>query len=674
MLMSWVDWTMVVVLLVLLTAFSLWTARFMRGVADFLSANRSGGRYMLANASGMAGICAVSVVALFEMYYKAGFTAVWWSFMSIPVSVIIVLTGWVYYRFRETRCLTLAQFFEERYSRSFRVYAGIITWLSGIVNFGIFPAVSGRFFVYYCGLPPDFHFLGVTVPTFIPVMVVTLGIALAYTCIGGQVTVMVTDCIQGIFCLFAFIILCIFLIEKFAWADLVAGLALAPAEASKLHPYHTSALGDFDVWFFMIGIFGAFYGYMSWQGSQAYQSSGISPHEQKMSAVLNMWRMVPQTAMVVLMPVCAMAFLSLAKYADGAAAVQQVLSTIDTETIRTQMTVPVSLAYILPIGIRGLFCSVMIFFLITTQDTYLHSWGSIFIQDVILPFRKKAFSPETHVRLLRWSIAFVAVFSFVFSIVFRQTEYIVMFFAITGAIVSGAGAVIVGGLYWKRGTTAAAWTAMTVGWVMATGRIILQQVGVLFQGVQDRGVFLRGMDAVNAVNSQWIWLWTALACIAVYVLVSILTYRKPFNLEKMLHRDRYAVAGDRVGTECASVPFWWKLTGITAEFSHSDRWVAAATVAWNAAWFCLFILGTLYNLAYDVPAETWARFWRLWLCLQIGIGIPVTVWLTVGSLRDMKELFARLGREQRDIADDGRVAHLSVTPVPGAVAEHEKST
>jgi hypothetical protein len=113
---------------------------------------------------------------------------------------------------------------------------------------------------------------------------------------------------------------------------------------------------------------------------------------------------------------------------------------------------------------------------------------------------------------------------------------------------------------------------------------------------------------------------------------------------------------------------------MTEEFTRSDRWVAAATVAWNAAWFCLFILGTLYNLVYDVPAETWARFWRLWLWLQIGIGIPVTVWLTVGSLRDMKELFVRLGREQRDITDDGRVAHHSETPVVDAVTPHEESS
>ena len=75
------------------------------------------------------------------------------------------------------------------------------------------------------------------------------------------------------------------------------------------------------------------------------------------------------------------------------------------------------------------------------------------------------------------SILGVAVFIFVFSLLFQQSEYIFLFFAITGAIFAGgSGAVIIGGLYWKRGTTAAAWSAMIVGAVIAVGGIVIQQL------------------------------------------------------------------------------------------------------------------------------------------------------------------------------------------------------
>jgi len=98
--------------------------------------------------------------------------------ISTPVALVMVLAGWVSYRYRETRVFTLAQFFEVRYSKSFRVFAGILGWVSGIINFGIFPAVGARFFVYYCGLPEYVPYLGISSYAF--VMLLLIGISLFF--------------------------------------------------------------------------------------------------------------------------------------------------------------------------------------------------------------------------------------------------------------------------------------------------------------------------------------------------------------------------------------------------------------------------------------------------------------------------------------------------------------
>ena len=51
------------------------------------------------------------------------------------------------------------------------------------------------------------------------------------------------------------------------------------------------------------------------------------------------------------------------------------------------------------------------------------------------PATTRSFGKTTSlVSLLRWSIVFVGVFSFMWSLLFKQTEYILMYFAITGAI------------------------------------------------------------------------------------------------------------------------------------------------------------------------------------------------------------------------------------------------
>jgi SSS family solute:Na+ symporter len=79
---------------------------------------------------------------------------------------------------------------------------------------------------------------------------------------------------------------------------------------------------------------------------------------------------------------------------------------------------------------------------------------------------------------LRLSCLGVGVLAFAFGFLFRQTEYLHMFFVISFAIfTSGAGAVVIGGLYWKRGTTGGAWAAIVTGAVLSVGAVVLRQIG-----------------------------------------------------------------------------------------------------------------------------------------------------------------------------------------------------
>ena len=111
--MHWIDWTIVAVFAAFVVGMSAYTTRFMRSVADFLAGNRCAGRYLLT----MDGINmgAISIVAVWEQFYNAGFAATWWGGLSAPIGLIITLSGWVIYRYRQTRAFTLAQFFEMRY-------------------------------------------------------------------------------------------------------------------------------------------------------------------------------------------------------------------------------------------------------------------------------------------------------------------------------------------------------------------------------------------------------------------------------------------------------------------------------------------------------------------------------------------------------------------------------
>src|SRR5690606_24266757 len=104
------DWVIVAGFLVAMVVVAGLANLLTKSVADFLAANRCAGRYLLTMATGMAGLGAISIAAQFEQFYQAGFGGLWWAQMMAPLTLILALSGFIVYRYRETRAMTLAQF------------------------------------------------------------------------------------------------------------------------------------------------------------------------------------------------------------------------------------------------------------------------------------------------------------------------------------------------------------------------------------------------------------------------------------------------------------------------------------------------------------------------------------------------------------------------------------
>ena len=687
--MGWIDWTVLIALMAFITGTAISTKKYMQSVADFLSANRCAGKYLLGVADGMSGLGAVSIVAIFEMTYKAGFTASWWKLMLLPVGVIIASTGWVQYRFRQTRALTMAQFFEIRYNRSFRIFAGIMGWISGIINFGIFPAVGGRYFQYYCGFPTYPVNLGGAEIDLVygAIMALLLLVSMAFTFMGGQIAVMVTDFIQGMFVNAVFVLLGIYMLFfLFDWNQIVeAAIQYSPSDASLMNPMKTSGTDNFNVTFFLISAFGAFYGFMAWQGSQGYFSSARSPHDARMGRVVGQLRNITQTLPLALLPVCAFAFLHHPDFAGQAQQAHEILAGVENEQIRSQLTVTVASSQFLPTGILGLFCAVMLAAFISTHDTYLHSWGSIFIQDIVLPLRQKykgtdIMSPESHIRWLKISIFGVCLFIFLFSLLFSQQQDILMFFALTGTIYLGwAGSCIIGGLYWKRGTTAGAWTCTVVGVLLAVGGWYLTYNWASAQALFAEYIpgwwasWTASWPALLGekcpITAMVLWFWTMMVTITIYIVVSLVD-NKTFDMDQLLHRGAYAVEAEGEQPAAPEPKRGWAIFGMGKEFSTGDRVLFIGSYAYIFLFFAVFLIGTVYMLSTDISDTAWGEFWW-WFCIIILLmTAAITVWVTLGGIRNLKEMFEMLRAIKRDEADDGTVVgHRSLADLqPGEAA------
>jgi len=674
------DWFIIIVAVVALRIFSYSTRKYMRSVADFLSANRLAGRYLLTISSAMGSIGIVSIVGGFEAMDQAGIAPTWWANLMIPFTIIVTLSGWVYYRFRETRALTMAQFFEKRYSKRFRIFAGIACWLSGVINFGIFPAVAARFLIYYTGLPERFHLIpgmNFTLSTFLVVMAVDLFLALSFVNMGGQISVMITDCVQGIFSAVAFVVVAMVLYFKFGYSNFYEALTLGSEPGkSMLNPFDTAKVKNFNIWFYLIGIFSSFYNYRAWQGSQGFFSSAKTPHEAKMGAIIGGWRAVPQLLCISLMSLATLCVFRLPEYSGIAEQINAQRDTISNVVVKNQMQLPLAMAAILPMGVKGLLCTIMVFISFTCHDTYMHSWGSIFVQDVYMPMTKKKFRPHEHINLLRKSITFVAIFAFIFSALYPQNQPILMFFAVTGAIWGGgAGSVIIGGLYTKKGTTAGAYGALVTGAVLGLTGVFIKPIwGSFLLSIQNINPSLyshyvsvssSGVKTIAdfPLNGQWINMVTMASAIFVYILCAFIFKNKDgdYELDKLLHRGKYAIANDRVEETFKVSNKLQQIVGITPEFSKTDKIWAYILIAYNFLVFIWFAVFSIINLYYKyalhkfVPDGTWgiAHFWVIWL--NIALCIPVTIWFTIGGLRDMKQLYIDLSVARRNDKDNGTV-------------------
>src|SRR5213592_628920 len=197
--MQTVDWILVILPLVVVLGFALYTKRFVKSVADFLSGGRCAGRYLLANARGESDAGLSNTSAQFERILISGFVLSFWDKLFYPIILLFSISGFVIYRFRETRAMTLAQFFEIRYSRAFRLYMGILAFVSGILNYGIFPAISARFFIYFLNLPQTVALGPLNVSMFLLIMATYLSLAVLMVLVGGQASTMIADCLEGIF-------------------------------------------------------------------------------------------------------------------------------------------------------------------------------------------------------------------------------------------------------------------------------------------------------------------------------------------------------------------------------------------------------------------------------------------------------------------------------------------
>jgi hypothetical protein len=356
-------------------------------------------------------------------------------------------------------------------------------------------------------------------------------------------------------------------------------------------------------------------------------------------------------------------------------------------TLYHQMMMAGAMRKMLPPGFLGLFCLLLILAMISTDDTRIYSATITLTQDVIMPLRKKAFTPKQHITVLRLVAIGIGVFFFFGSFFMAQLDYINLFVTIMCAMwLGGCGPVMIFGLYSRFGTTAGAFTYLITGMVISLFGVFVQRnwAGMVYpwlekiNAVDSVGNFLATvskplnpyvvweMNPVKfPINSYEFYFITMLITLVLYCLVSLLTMKEPFNLERMLHRGVYNLDGDKKERlEWSFRTVFSKLLGITKEYTFGDK-----VIAWSFFFYSFifnfiisFVVVIIWNAISPWPIEWWGRyFFVVYLVVPGAMAFISTFWFGIGGVIDLIRLFRDLEKREDNRLDNGRVdGHVSL--------------
>ncbi len=357
-------------------------------------------------------------------------------------------------------------------------------------------------------------------------------------------------------------------------------------------------------------------------------------------------------------------------------------------TTYMQQMLPMVIRNFFPKWLTALLVLLCILLVVSTDDTRIFDSTNTWIQDFILPFFKKPPSQCAHLLMFKLGVVLMGVIFWCGSYFLAQMDYIYMFVSIACSIwIAGAGVVVTGGLYWRRGTSAGAYAALAAGGLLSAAGILIQrnwQTGVcpwLAANGLDAGVrhFLASVPHwlhiypwINWEVSDELWLVkfpinsTEIGFIAdlvayiLYFSISLLTCREPYNLERLLHRGKYAVADEKKDIHTRLT---WKtllnyFVSITPEYSRSDK-----VITWFVFFYTIFYKFLLAFLGAYVASKAFHWGERQWsgyffvitIAVPFVLGIGTTIWFTCGSVMDIRRLFRDLEARKRDSLDNGMV-------------------
>ena len=453
-----VDWVIVAIYLAGTVAIGLYANRYIKNMSDYMVAGRSLKPHLAVATMIGSELGLVTVMYSAQKGFTGGFAAFHIGLIAGIVTLIVGLTGFIVVPLREMGVMTIPEFYEKRFSRGVRISGGLLLAFSGILNMGLF-LKAGAIFV--AGLT------GITDPTYVAIiMTVMLILVLAYTILGGMVSVVITDYIQFIILSIGITATCAISVYILGWSNIVDTVTSIHGEAG-FDPFHEG--GGFGpsyvVWMiFTAGIVSCAVWQTSVMRACAAESAEVVRKLYTWSSIGFLIRfMIPQ-----FLGICALVYLYQNETARGIFFTASGALVQDSDL--TLRALPVFLSQILPAGLIGIIGAGLLAAFMSTHDSYLLCWASVLTHDVIAPATGERISTKARLALSRLFIFIIGAFLLIWGLWYELGQDLWDYMLVSGAIYfTGAFALLLLGLYWKRASAVGAYLALISGAFAVTG-------------------------------------------------------------------------------------------------------------------------------------------------------------------------------------------------------------
>lgn len=431
------------------------------GVAAYLVGGRAAGPALNSASYVGTGLGLVTLMYASIDAFSNGFAYATLALISFVVSVFLGLTGFVVGPLRRLELLTISEFFERRFDRRTRILGGGIGALAGILNMGLFPKMGATFVTFLMGASLTAPGSETTVHLVMSLLIV---LVIAYTMLGGMLSVLVTDYLQ-------FVILSIGLFvaaaaclthPQLGWERIVGAMAEHRGDR-MFSPVADGGYGWTWVVFNVVVFLSAA---ICWAPEASRALTARDERTARLTFLLAAPGQFVRLGVPALFAVALFCLVTQTPDLQGHFFPQG----LDGNADHAEQAMPFLLSRLLPTGALGLVAAGLLAAFMSTHDSYLLCWSSVLTHDVVGPLLRDGLTERAQIRITRIGVLVIGTFLLVWGVWYELPESVWTYMAVTGTIyMSGASVVLIGGLYWRRASRRGALAALLGGLVAIAG-------------------------------------------------------------------------------------------------------------------------------------------------------------------------------------------------------------